>query len=201
MSGRNDQIIAATQAERARLVGLLEGLDAVQWAHPSLCAGWRVREVLAHITMPFRTTAAGVLGGLVKARFSFDRYAESDARAAAASMTDAELVAMLRDNIRHPWNPPGGGQVGALSHDVIHGLDITVPLDLPGPPADRVAMVLRHATPRNLRYFGTELDASRLVATDADVTIGEGTEVRLPATELLLVVTGRRTLAAATSEG
>lgn len=200
MSAPRDEIVAATQAERARLVSLLEELGSEQWSHPSLCTGWSVREVLAHITMPFRSTLTGVFAGLVKARFSFDRYADRDARAFAKSMTDAELVALLRDNIRHPWRPPGGGEVGALSHDVIHGLDITEPMGLPRPPADRVALVLRNATRRNMRHFGVDLDGTRLVACDADVTIGDGPEVQLPVAELLLVVAGRRTLAETTSE-
>ena len=165
-----------------------------------MCTGWRVREVLAHITMPFRSTLPGFVGGLVRSGFSFDRYADRDARAATASMSDAELVELLRDNIRNQWRPPGGGEVGALSHDVIHGLDITEPLGLPRPPADRVALVLQNATPRSLRYFGVKLDGTRLVATETDVTIGDGAEVRMPTSELLLVVTGRRTLAEPTRE-
>lgn len=200
MSAPTDEIVAATHAERARLVSLFEDLEPEQWSRSSLCADWRVREVLAHITMPFRSTVPGVFLGLVRARFSFDRYADRDARAVAGSMTDAELVALLRDNIRHPWRPPGGGQVGALSHDVIHGLDITEPLGLPGPPAARAALVLRNATPRAMRYFRVDLDGTRLVATDADVTIGDGAEVRLPVADLLLVVSGRRTLAEITRE-
>lgn len=31
---------------------LLADLDEAGWDHPSLCAGWRVREVVAHMTMP-----------------------------------------------------------------------------------------------------------------------------------------------------
>lgn len=194
------EITAATRAERARLVRLLEELETEQWHHPSLCRGWRVSEVLAHVTMPYRTSTAGVVAGLARARFSFDRYADRDARAASASMTEEDLVSLWRDNIDHPWRPPGGGAVGALSHDVIHGLDMTVPLGLPGPPPERVALVVRHTTSRNLRYFGVDLDGVRLVASDADVAIGEGTDVRLPVVELLLVVTGRRSLVDAAKE-
>ncbi|WEV78357.1 maleylpyruvate isomerase family mycothiol-dependent enzyme [Janibacter cremeus] len=195
MSG-HDAVVSATWAERARLVAELEGLEPHQWSHPSLCAGWRVREVLAHMTMPMRTRLPDFLTGMVRARLSFDRYADHDAHATTARMRDAHLLGMLRDNIRHPWRPPGGGETGALSHDVIHGLDITEPLGLPRPPVDRVALVLAGASPRALRHFGVDLDGTRLVATDADVAIGHGTEIRLPATEILLVLSGRQSLAA-----
>ncbi len=36
------------------LASLLDSLPAAQWDTPSLCAGWRVREVVAHLTMPVR---------------------------------------------------------------------------------------------------------------------------------------------------
>lgn len=190
-----DRLADETYAERARLASLLDGLDPGQWDVPSLCAGWRVRDVVAHITMPFRTSVPRLVAGLVRARLSFDRYADRDARMFAARTSDVELVDVLRSNIRHPWQPPGGGQAGALSHDVIHGLDVTEPLGLPGPPPSRIELVLHHAGKRNLDYFGVDLDGTRLEATDADVTVGHGVPRRIPAKDLLLVVTGRRTLA------
>lgn len=188
-------ILTETFAERDRLAALLERLDHGQWGSPSLCAGWRVREVVAHMTMPFRTTPLRLVAGLARARFSFDRYADRRARADTEMMSDADLLAQLRANVRHPWKPPGGGAVGALSHDLIHGLDITEPLGLPAPPAERTALVLRGATPRSLAYFGTDLRGTRLVATDAEVAIGDGEPVPMLVKDILLVVTGRRPLA------
>ncbi|HSU34700.1 MAG TPA: maleylpyruvate isomerase N-terminal domain-containing protein [Propionibacteriaceae bacterium] len=41
---------AAIAAERTEL----DGLSTAQWDAPSRCEGWRVREVMAHITMAFR---------------------------------------------------------------------------------------------------------------------------------------------------
>lgn len=131
-------------AERRRLVELLENLSEADWDHDSLCAGWRVREVVAHMTMPFRTGPLSMLAGLVKARFSFDTFADSAARRDTAMYDSAQLLDLLRQNVTTVWHPPGGGEDGALSHDLIHGLDITEPLGLPAPPADRIGLVLRH---------------------------------------------------------
>ena len=55
-----------------------------------------------------------------------DRYARRD----AAVLSPQQRVGCLRDNAEHPWKPPGAGVLGALSHDVIHGLDVTAALDL-----------------------------------------------------------------------
>ncbi len=111
-------------AERRELAGLLSGLPAQTWDAPTLCAGWRVREVVAHMTMPFRYSTRQFLTELGKARGNFTRMADRCAKRDAA-LPPGELAAALRDNAGHPWKPPGGGLEGALVHDVIHGLDIT----------------------------------------------------------------------------
>ena len=186
------QLTSETRAERERLADLFCDLSAEQWDTPSLCEGWRVREVVAHITMPFRTRPLEVLAGIVRAGFSFNRYADAAARKDAACMSDKQLLNAYRENITNPWQPPGGGAAGALSHDVIHGLDITEPLGLDAAPAERIAAVLSHVGPRNLAYFGVNLAGVQLRATDADVCVGSGETLTLPAKEVLLTITGRR---------
>jgi uncharacterized protein (TIGR03083 family) len=182
-----------TQAERERLATLFGGLSPEQWDALSLCEGWRVREVVAHITMPFRTNALGAMAGTIRAGFSFNKYADRDARSVARENSGAELVDFLQRNIGNPWQPPGGAGAGALSHDVIHGLDVTEPLGLPGPPAGRIALVLASTGRRQLRYFGVDLQGQRLTATDADLSVGDGADVvPMIAKDILLVVTGRR---------
>jgi len=44
----------AIAAERRELADLLDELTPAQWDTPSLCAGWRVREVAAHMSQGFR---------------------------------------------------------------------------------------------------------------------------------------------------
>jgi uncharacterized protein (TIGR03083 family) len=190
---------AQTYAERERLVALLAHIGPEQWDAPSLCAGWRVREVVAHITFPFRTKPLRFFTGLAAARFSFNRLSDTAARRDASRMSPVELLGSLRENIRHPWQPPGGGQAGALSHDVIHGLDITEALGLPPAPTDRIATVLANtnANARSLAYFGVDLTGLTLRATDAAIAIGAGDDVvELPAKDILLTITGRRPLPA-----
>ena len=118
-----------------------------------------------------------------------DRCARRDAAVPAG-----ELVAVLGDNAGHPWKPPGGGFEGALVHDVIHGLDITVALGLGRVvPQDRLRSVLEVvARPKTLGYFGADLNGIELRADDIDWSFGSGTPVHGQAQDLALVLTGRR---------
>jgi uncharacterized protein (TIGR03083 family) len=130
---------------------------------------------------------------MARARGNFDRMADRQARRDTERLSDAELLASLLDNIEHPWRPPGGGVAGALSHDVVHGLDIAVALGLDRrPPAGRVQLVLDSMRERNLTYFGTDLTGVRLEADDLDWHLGDGVPLRGNAADLLLVVCGRR---------
>ena len=188
-----EAVRAAVVAERTDLAEMLGGLRPEQWAAPTLCAGWRVREVLAHMTMAFRMSVPQFLLGMVKARGDFNRMADRQARADTTRFSDADLLAQLRDNVAHNWKPPGGGLIGALSHDVIHGLDISVGLGLDRRvPPERVGLILAGMQPKNVSYFGTDLTGVRLEAADLDWTYGTGEPLRGAAQDLLLVVSGRR---------
>jgi uncharacterized protein (TIGR03083 family) len=121
------ELPALIAAERRELADVLAGLPAEAWDRPTLCAGWRVREVVAHITMPFRYSTARFAMELIRSGGRFHRMADRCAWRDATAGPD-ELTAALRDNAAHPWKPPGAGLDAALTHDVIHGLDVTTPL-------------------------------------------------------------------------
>jgi uncharacterized protein (TIGR03083 family) len=190
MDGIKDMIAA----ERAELAELLAGLPAARWDEPTLCAGWRVREVVAHITMPFRYSGRRFAFELARSRGKFNAMADRCARRDAAIMSPDELVTALRSNADHPWQPPGGGYAGALTHDVIHGLDITEALDLGRRvPQDRLRVVLPNlATPQARNFFGVDLSGIELRADDTAWTFGSGTPVTATAQDLALFLCGRR---------
>jgi len=180
-------------AERRELAGLLAGLSAEQWDAPTLCEGWAVRHVVAHVTMPFRYSAPRLAAGLVLARGSFRRMSDGIARRDGL-VPPAQLLAWVAGNAEHPWKPPGGGYDGALTHDVIHGLDIAVglglPLDVPAQPMSAVLSTITSA--QSLRHFGVRACGLRLAATDLDWASGDGEPVRGRAQDLALALTGRR---------
>ncbi|MBC2644129.1 MULTISPECIES: maleylpyruvate isomerase family mycothiol-dependent enzyme [unclassified Rhodococcus (in: high G+C Gram-positive bacteria)] len=180
-------------AQRRDVASMLAGLTPEQWDAPSLCAGWRTREVIAHITMPYRLSAPRFVLGMVKARGKFNRMADGQARADARTLTGEQLLRTVEENVAHPWKPPGGGFEGALSHDVIHGLDVSVALGLDRRvPDDRLDRVLDGIRPKQVKYFGTDLTGVRLTADDRSWTYGDGAPLHGSAQDLLLVLCGRR---------
>jgi uncharacterized protein (TIGR03083 family) len=190
---QNAEITASIAAERRELAAILGGLPPESWDSPTLCAGWRVREVVAHITMPLRYPPPRFAFEMIRSRGNFNRMADRCARRDAAA-PPAQLAAALRDNEQNPWKPPGGGYQGALTHDVIHGLDITVALGLGRQvPAERLGIVLAGVTAaKSVRFFGTDLGGIELRADDLDWSFGSGTPVSGSAQDLALVVCGRK---------
>lgn len=187
------QLRAAIAAERRELATVLAALSPEMWDASTLCEGWRVREVVAHMTMAFRYSVPKFLLGMLAAGGNFTRMADRAARRDAAALTSEQLAACMADNVDHPWKPPGAGYVGALSHDIIHGLDFTVPLGLERRvPLDRLQIVLGSQNPQQISYFGVDLDGIRLCADDLDWTYGTGSELHGSAQDLLLVQCGRK---------
>ncbi|MEV0289326.1 MULTISPECIES: maleylpyruvate isomerase family mycothiol-dependent enzyme [unclassified Kribbella] len=186
------EIRTLVAGERVDLAELLGGLRDEDWDRASLCEGWRVREVVAHITMPYRMSMPRFLLGMVRAGGKFNKLSDRQARQDAAELSRHELTECLRQNVNHPWKPPGGGYEGALSHDVVHGLDITVALGIDRRvPEDRLRRVLDGVNPRHLKYFGVDLTGVQLRATDLDWTHGTGEVLSGQAQDLLLVLCGR----------
>ena len=77
---KNAGIAGAIAAERRDLAAILAGLPPEAWDAPTLCQGWRVREVVAHITMPFRYRPPRFAFEMVRSRGNFNRMADRCAR-------------------------------------------------------------------------------------------------------------------------
>jgi len=182
----------AVAAEFAALAGLLEGASEAQWDTPSLCAGWRVREVVAHMTMAARYSEEEFMAELQRCGFDFTRLSNEIA-ARDAGLPAAELVASLRSEVMQQWTPPGGGWHGALNHVVIHGLDVTVPLGVPRRSPDAtILMVLDDLTTGGVgEHFGMGIAGRSLQATDLDWSHGSGSALRGPAEYLAVALCGR----------
>jgi uncharacterized protein (TIGR03083 family) len=183
---------ALVVAERHAFGDVLAALPEADWDASSLCSGWRVRETVAHMTMPFRYSTPRFLGEMVRSGGNFARMADRVARRDARAST-ATLLAGWRANEGSPWEPPGGGLEGALTHDVVHGLDITTPLGLDHPVSDAALRVVLDGAsgPRSRKHFGVELTGIMLQAEDLDWSFGDGEPLRGRGRHLLMVLCGR----------
>lgn len=189
---RNPDLWPVVHAERLALLGDLEILAPEQWKTPSLCAGWDVHDVLAHLTDTAKTTRLGFIRRMFAAGFDFDK--DNAAGVAAQRCEDpAETLAGFRQVLRRTSTPPAAPAT-RLVEAFVHGEDIRRPL---GPhrdyPAIHVATALAYQLRTSVKMGGgRELAAGfKLVATDAAFEHGTGHEVRGPAIALLLAVSGR----------
>jgi len=65
--------MSLAHAERADLTELLATLTPAQWDTPSLCAGWRVREVVAHMFSYEELGVGGLVGRFLRGGVLLDR--------------------------------------------------------------------------------------------------------------------------------
>jgi uncharacterized protein (TIGR03083 family) len=179
-------------AERAALIDDLVGLTEAQWAQPSLCEGWTVHDVAAHLVVNARATRRGVVRAMVRARLDFDRQnAHGVARARGA--TPAETLDRLRE-VALRRTTPGAPLDSRLVEEVVHGEDVRRPLGINRDyPRETVLRALAYQARTWVSVGGAKQHVAglRLVATDHAVALGEGAEVRGPAVSLLLAVSGR----------
>lgn len=186
-----DDLTALTADTLVRLADTLEAQPPAAWDAASLCERWRVRDVVAHMSTAARYTADRYMAELQAdgGRFgvTIDRLAARD-----GTLEPPLLLADLRDGRLHRWTPPGGGEIGALVHAVIHSLDITTPLGLPssaGEPALRA--VLDALTGGGHTSFGIDLRGVKFTATDLSWSWGDGDDVTGRAADLVLALAGR----------
>lgn len=173
------------------LADLLESAPDGTWDRPSLCAGWQVRHVVAHVTMPARMTPEQFGAEMAAAGGDFGVLSDTVA-ARDGALPVADHLAALRSPALHGWQPPGGGAAGALSHAVIHSLDVTVALDRPSlAPEPALVSVLDQLTAAGGGYFGLDLTGLRLEADDAGWTWGSGETVRADAGRMVALLAGR----------
>src|SRR5690349_22550344 len=98
----------AVAAEFQALAGLLDSATGAQWDTWSLCAGWRVREVVAHMTMAARYSEAEFMAELQRYGFDFTRLS-NEVAGRDAKLPTSQLVDCLRSEVMARWTPPGGG--------------------------------------------------------------------------------------------
>lgn len=173
-------------AERADFVEFLRSLSDEDWEKPSLCDGWRVRDVVAHVSID-----AVPLGQYVRASMrnpSADKlnqyFVDSMARLSPTQLADS-----LESTIGRGWFQRTLPSI-ALSDGLVHQQDIRRPLGRQrSVPEERLLHALNHPDP--FAWPRRYTKGLRLVATDVDWSKGAGPEVRGKGEALVLAMVGR----------
>ncbi|MCW0213964.1 MAG: maleylpyruvate isomerase family mycothiol-dependent enzyme [Pseudonocardia sp.] len=186
--------IIATQ--RRALAELLDGLSGPEWEAPSLCQGWRTRDVAAHLALtPRSPNAFRILIAGVRTGGDFNAL-NRDLAIAHASRPDADLVRELRSDADSRRKPAITTLDNLVMDTLVHIQDIAVPLGRTVPmPPDGVRAALDRVWRMGWPFWARRrFRATRVLATDIDWTANDGasdTEIRGPADALLLLLTGR----------
>lgn len=191
-----DEIWAAIDSARGRTADLLERLSDDEWAQPSLCDGWAVRDVAAHLTLQ-QLTVGDAVRIVLRHPGPMNSMIRAAARDRAALPTD-RLIADLRATIGSRRHNVGLTAFEPLTDILVHGQDIAIPLhrdlEMPADAASAVAArVWSQGGRGKARVFRSlPLHGYRLTATDVAWSVGEGPEIRGPISAILLLLTGRR---------
>jgi uncharacterized protein (TIGR03083 family) len=177
--------------ERTEFVELLEHLTPQQWDAPTLCAGWRVRHVVAHVFSYDELSGPEVARRLAQGRLTLDQINQIGLEELAAR-SPTELTALARRCIRPRGLTAAFRGAIALVDGMIHQQDIRRPLGLPRTiPPDRLRSALEFAKTSPALGGFRHRRGLRLVATDLDWSAGTGPEVSGRGEALLMAIAGR----------
>ncbi|MFD0855122.1 maleylpyruvate isomerase N-terminal domain-containing protein, partial [Actinomadura adrarensis] len=109
-----NEILTWLKAERLSVADFLSELTESEWQVDSLCPGWTVRDVAAHLTMSTRLTMRITIIGILKARGNWNRMTAGIARDRAARFTTDEIIAQIRETAGSGQRAPGAGPLDPL---------------------------------------------------------------------------------------
>lgn len=183
--------------EMADISAFLATLDDDQFDTPSLCDGWRVRDVISHMIVGYTTPLPTMVTKVARYRFKMPEASKKESIAYGSSHSPDEIrreyQRIHRDNVRKGISKFIKPMEGEVDH-VIHHQDIRRPLGMPRQvPEARLTAALDGAV-RISGFIGSKKRAAgvRLVATDIDWSSGDGPEVRGTGEALLLAMGGRK---------
>ena len=183
------------QDQLASLRALADELDPDDWRAPTLCTGWDVKTVYAHLLYGRLIGPSRMIAGIARHRGRIDRWDDATARRYAASLSLRELREQFaRETSRWPEKGIAGVEPlkAKLADNTVHELDVRWALgkrrDL---PADRLAAALSSSCTTGLWGNTRRVKGLRLVATDLDWSWGAGPTVSGTAEGLLLAINGR----------
>ncbi|MGC0274041.1 maleylpyruvate isomerase family mycothiol-dependent enzyme [Pseudactinotalea sp. Z1739] len=180
-------------AERRRLVRDVSGLGDDQWRVSSLCPGWDVHDVLAHLVDTARTGRVAFVRDLLMARMDFD-LANANGIVRHKRQDPRDTVEALKQAADLTRTPPAR-LATRLVEAIVHGEDIRRPLGIIGwYPEAAIARALEYQLRTPVSFGGGRERAAglRLIDRRTGAVWGRGEDVVADAIDLLLAVSGRR---------
>lgn len=181
--------------ERSALVEELGHISDGAWGTASLCPGWSVHDVAAHLVDCALTTPGNFAVTMMRAGFDLN---EQNARGIEAhrGSTPAETLHRLSQVVRRTSGPPRilAPLASRLVEEIAHGEDIRRPLGIRrNYPSEAVAESIRYQARTSATFGGAKelVKSVKLVADDADLEIGDGPRIVGPILELFMLVSGR----------
>ena len=187
-------IWATIAAERGALAEDLANLTPSQWDAPTLCTGWTVRDIVAHLSATASLNPATFLLAMAKAGFSFDKFANGQIAKHRGNDSAATLDEFR--GLRDSTSAPPGPTTSWLGEVVVHGADVRRPLGIPHTYAPgAVRQVIDFYKGSNL-LIGSKNRIAGLALRASDDDWQQGQDPDAPAIEgpllsLLLAMTGR----------
>jgi uncharacterized protein (TIGR03083 family) len=183
------QIWSTIHQERHALAKDLEQVKDADWNTASLCEGWSVRDVLAHMTGTAQMTPAKFFPRLISSGFSLPKLQQKDIKRINAGDT----LAAFKGEATSTTSPPGP-KLTWLGETLVHADDIRRPLGIKYDyPPEAAAAVADSYKGSNLVIGAKKRIAGvKLVATDTDWSHGDGAEVRGPMMALVMAMAGRK---------
>jgi uncharacterized protein (TIGR03083 family) len=182
--------------ELASISEFVHGLSDEQWDHDTLCRGWRVRDVMSHMTLGYTTPMLSMIGLMAKHGFNVPKGSAEESVAYGSAHTPAQIMAVF-DTIPNEHVHKGISRVikpqeGLVDH-IVHQQDMRRPLGLPRQVPEERLLAALGVAPGIGGFVGAKKRAAglHLVATDVEWSHGEGPEVRGTGEAILLAITGR----------
>lgn len=189
-----DQAWQVITAERLRLADLLGQLTPGEWDQPSLCEGWAVRDVAAHLTLQ-QLGPRDAARLMIRYRGDADRAIFESARGRAADWPAGAILTEIRGTAGSRRHNFGVTYRETLIDILIHTQDIAIALgrDHAMPPEAAAMAATRVWTMRWPPPFPARrvMSRFRVTATDIAWTAGQGPGVRGPVSAILLLSAGR----------
>src|SRR6185437_387559 len=189
-----EEIWQVIDGQRTSLADLLEDLSEQEWRHPSLCDGWTIRDVAAHLTLQ-QLGATAAIAMMARYRGDIDKAVRESARLRAAALSPGQLIAAIRATAGSRRHNFGVTYRETLIDALVHAQDIAIPLarSHPMPPEAAAAAATRIWTMRWPPPFPAKrvMERFRVTATDIDWSAGQGPPVSAPIGAILLLSAGR----------